>query len=141
MPNKKRPIYAWNIDGSLHERFGSVKECVEKMGVKNPLKAIETSSVALGKYVFSREDVFPGVKEARTRGRQKMPKKPAREKKDNRIPVWLFDAEGNPAGEFPSVADANRFLGRAAGRPIHYGLIAGKWYMNHRPTIDVSQRR
>jgi len=141
MPNKKRPLYAWNLDGSLHKRFDSVKECVEALGVKNPLTAIETNSVALGKYVFSREDVFPGIKEVGKRGRQKMPKKPAREKKDNRIHVWLFDAEGNPAGEFPSVADANRFLGRAAGRPIHYGLIAGKWYMNHRPTIDVSQRR
>ncbi len=141
MANKKRPLYAWNLDGSLHERFDSVKECVEALGVKNPLTSIETNSVALGKYVFSRDEVFPGVKEARTRGRQKGPRKTAREKKDNRIPVWLFDVDGNQVGEFPSVADANRYMGRSPYRPIHYGLIAGKWYMNHRPTIDVSQRR
>jgi len=98
MPNPRKPIKVWNLDGTLADSFPSQTEAAIALHSSRPniSLAARHKRVIAGKYRVSCEDIFPAV-----------PFVPHKNSK----PVWAWDINLNLLGEYTSQERAGKAHG------------------------------
>lgn len=130
--NPKKPIFAWELDGTFIGEFPSKVEAAIELASSDYCvgESARKWKVIGGKYLASYTNKFPGLPN-RVHGKSK--------------PVWAWDTECNLIGEYPSRRRAAKAL--AVGeQAIQYGLsnnyvVNGKYLFTNLPEPPVLSDR